>query len=88
LPEAATQGANRFRYYVFVTDRDARLAQLHAAGIDARPSIAHDMCAYFRLDERAFPNLGNNGRQLISLPIHLALDAAAITRVAEQLTNW
>ena len=88
LPEAATQGANRFRYYVFVADRDARLAQLHAAGIDARPSIAHDMCAYFRLDERAFPNLGNNGRQLISLPIHLALDAAAITQVAEQLTNW
>jgi perosamine synthetase len=77
---------NHFRYYFFSPSSQKWVKFLQAEGIDARPSISHNMIKYFP-SGKSFVNLERNTRRLVSLPIHTSLSDGQIARVLEALAK-
>jgi perosamine synthetase len=75
---------NNFRYYFFSPSSQKWIKFLQAEGIDARPSISHNMIEYFP-PCKSFVNLERNTCRLVSLPIHTSLSDGDIARVLEAL---
>ena len=75
---------NGFRYF-FLSDRAAAwIDLLRQAGIDARPSIAHDMTTYVSGLGR-LANIRANAPRMVSVPIHPALSEADIQSITAAL---
>lgn len=92
LLPAITQFAipNHFRWCFFSDDQAAWLALLRTGGVDARPSIAHDMTRYFPA-LRHLPAMRTLVPRVVSLPIHPAMseaDVDAVCALLEQGLKW
>ena len=82
----APAGANgsAYRYY-FLSDFSAEWIRLFREnGVDARASIAHNMTEYFR-GLSPLPNLSDNVRRVVSIPIHPALDDEDVNHIIQVL---
>ena len=75
---------NGYRYYLLSDDASQWLAHLRGHGIDARPSIAHDMTAYFR-GAGHLPNVRRHASRVVSVPIHPAMTAGDVRKVVAAL---
>ncbi len=72
---------NGYRYY-FLSDNSSKwLVHLRGYGIDARPSIAHDMSSYYRGAGR-LPNVRRHASRVVSVPIHPAMSTTDVQKVA------
>ncbi len=77
---------NNFRYCFFTSFAPEWLRLLRENGVDARPSISHNMTEYFPCG-LVTPNLAHNSRRLVSLPIHAALSEEEVERVLTALRS-
>lgn len=87
LPRAPSVAVSSFYRYYFLTDKaTAWLQHLRGAGIDARPSISHDMSIYHK-NLAAMPNLKHNRSRLVSLPIYPSLLLSDVHHVVKVLKH-
>lgn len=75
---------NGFRYVMLSDHAVAWLDLLRGAGIDARPSIAHDMTAYFPGLGR-LGNLRHQAPRVVSVPIHPRLTDKEVRTITSAL---
>lgn len=73
---------NNFRYYFFSDYATEWLKFLRSSGIDARPSISHNVSLYLRCNDR-MQNLNANSGRLVSLPIYPALNNSDRKQIME-----
>ena len=79
---------NFYRYYtIWNYNVDNIILQLQENGIDARPSIAHNVYEYFNLDLENFKNCEKIKDKVISLPIYPNLDLGEIKNRMGKISN-
>ena len=74
--------------YFFSSRRDDWISHMKSLGIDARPSIAHQLYKYFDLKNKDFPNSVRVNNDLVSLPIYTRLTEEEVKRIINAIKSF
>lgn len=85
VPCAPDTDPSYYRYYLLTTDSERVVAELQAAGVDARRSIAHNFARYRIGNAGELPRLREVPDRLVSLPIYPILQDSHITYITQHL---
>jgi perosamine synthetase len=88
LPKESLNQCSFWRFVFFSTHKEDWISHFKKLGIDARPSIAHQLHRYFGFSDQDFPLSIRIDNELISLPIHTKLSEKDVSRVVSAIETF